>query len=218
LSFVIFCVTLFLAKVVFRIKKNIGTLTKDQILSATEITLRRFGVAKTSLTDIAKYLNVSHGTIYRHYKNKAELLEKVTEKWLDEKIIAPLTTIYKNESLNGSEALNVYIKKLINLKRSYAQHDKELFDMYTKVTKESSHLIDLHVNRMTSQMSEIVKRSDLKVSDPDQLAKSIFYATVRFHHPAHAYEWDDPSIDQEFLELWIILEKGFLTNKSRRKQ
>ena len=218
MSFVIFCVTLFLAKVVFRIKKNIGTLTKDQILSATEITLRRFGVAKTSLTDIAKYLNVSHGTIYRHYKNKAELLEKVTEKWLDEKIIAPLTTIYKNESLNGSEALNVYIKKLINLKRSYAQHDKELFDMYTKVTKESSHLIDLHVNRMTSQMSEIVKRSDLKVSDPDQLAKSIFYATVRFHHPAHAYEWDDPSIDQEFLELWIILEKGFLTNKSRRKQ
>lgn len=204
---------LFINKEVFRIKKNIDTLTKEQILTATEETLRRFGVSKTSVTDIAKHLNVSHGTIYRHYKSKAELLEAVTEKWLDEKIIAPLNSVYENHSLTGSEALKTYIQTLIDLKRSYAHQEKELFDMYAKVTEESANLIVQHINRMTNQMSEIIKRSMLKVSNPDKLAKSIFYATARFHHPAHAYEWNDPSIVQEFWDLWDLLEKGIQTNK-----
>lgn len=71
-------------------EKSSDVLTKEQILIATEDTLRRFGIAKTSVTDVAKVLGVSHGTIYRHFKSKAELLEGVTEKWLNEKIIEPV--------------------------------------------------------------------------------------------------------------------------------
>jgi len=194
-------------------KKNIETLSKEQILTATEETLRRFGIAKTSVTDVAKTLNVSHGTIYRHFKSKAELLEGATEKWLNETIIAPLTAVYEDRSLKGSDSLKTYIQTLITLKRSSAHHEKELFEMYAKVTEEAGDLIEQHVNRMTNQMSEIIKRSDLQASAPDRLAHSIFFATTRFHHPSHAYEWDSPTIDQEFLDLWELLERGFLNKK-----
>ena len=188
-------------------------LTKEQILTTAEDTLRRFGTAKTSVTDIAKALNVSHGTIYRHFKNKAELMEAATEKWLHEKIIASLSLIYEEKGKHGPEHLKKYIQRLIELKRSYAHQDKELFEMYAKVTEESSELIEKHITHITNQMSEIIKQSEIKASDPEGLAHAIFYATARFHHPAHAYEWAHPSIDQEFSEVWTLLEKGFLTNK-----
>ncbi|MFD1453723.1 TetR/AcrR family transcriptional regulator [Oceanobacillus sojae] len=194
-------------------KKNLEVLSKEQILIATEETIRRFGVDKTSVTDVAKALNVSHGTIYRHFKSKAKLLEGTTEKWLNETIIAPLTAVYEDHSLKGAEALKTYIQTLIELKRSYAHHEKELFDVYAKVTEEAADLVEQHINRMTSQMSEMIELSDFRVSDPDRLAQSIFLATTRFHHPSHAYEWDSPTINQEFLDLWDLLEKGFLNKK-----
>ena len=96
------------------------------------------GKGKTSVTDIAKALNVSHGTIYRHFKNKAELMEVATEKWLHEKIIASLSLIYEEKGKHGPEHLKKYIQRLIELKRSDAHQDKELFEMYAKVTEESS--------------------------------------------------------------------------------
>ena len=46
-------------------------LTKEEILNTTEQVLRRFGPEKASVVDVARALNVSHGTIYRHYPSKA---------------------------------------------------------------------------------------------------------------------------------------------------
>ncbi|MBW7457433.1 TetR/AcrR family transcriptional regulator, partial [Paenibacillus sepulcri] len=42
-------------------------LTKETILDAAEQVLRRFGPDKTSVVDVARALQVSHGTIYRHF-------------------------------------------------------------------------------------------------------------------------------------------------------
>ena len=190
-----------------------GILTKEQILVTTEEALRRFGVAKTSVIDVARILNVSHGTIYRHFKSKNELLEGVTEKWLDEKIIKPLTAVCKDTSLEGPQHLQLYLRTLIELKHHYAREDEEMFKMYAKVTDEAADLIYKHVNHITDQMGEIITRSRIKSEEPSRLARTIFYATIRFHHPAHAYEWKSPTIYKEFLDVWTLLEKGFISEK-----
>jgi AcrR family transcriptional regulator len=190
-----------------------GALTKEQILAATEEALRRFGVAKTSVIDVARILNVSHGTIYRHFKSKTELLEGVTEKWLDEKIINPLTDVCKDTSLTGPQHLQAYIRTLIDLKHHYACEDEEMFKMYAKVTEEAADLIYKHVTHIIEQMSEIITRSGINAKEPSRLARTIFYATTRFHHPAHAYEWKSPTIYKEFLDVWTLLEEGFISKK-----
>ncbi|AJY75372.1 TetR/AcrR family transcriptional regulator [Paenibacillus beijingensis] len=189
--------------------KNSDVLTKEQILIATEETLRRYGVAKTSVTDVAKALGVSHGTIYRHFKSKAELLEGATQMWLDEKIIAPLTDICHDSSLNGVKHLKTYIRTLIELKRHYAFEDEELFRMYAKVTEEAADLIHTHIGHITDQLSQIITRTGIKTDNPAQLGSSIFFATTRFHHPAHAHEWRSAVIDEEFSDVWDLIEKGF---------
>ncbi|AJE51791.1 TetR/AcrR family transcriptional regulator [Paenibacillus polymyxa] len=189
-------------------EKSSDILTKEQILIATEDTLRRFGVAKSSVTDVAKVLGVSHGTIYRHFKSKAELLEGVTEKWLNEKIIDPLTKICQDSSVLGIPHLKRYIQTLIELKQYYARDDEEMFGMYTRVTEQAADLIDQHIAHIVDQLADIIVRGGITTDQPIQLARTLFYATTRFHHPAHAYEWKSPTIDQEFSEVWMLLEKG----------
>ncbi|WP_068497976.1 TetR/AcrR family transcriptional regulator [Paenibacillus kribbensis] len=190
-------------------EKPSDILTKEQILVATEETLRRFGIAKTSVTDVAKVLGVSHGSIYRHFSSKAELLEGVTEKWLNEKIIAPLSKVCLDSSLTGTALLKRYIQTLVELKHYYARDDEEMFQMYTRVTEQAADFIEQHIDHIVKQLAGIITREGITSDQPPaQLARTLFHATARFHHPAHAYEWKNPKIDQEFSDVWSLLEHG----------
>jgi len=36
----------------------------------------------------------------------------------------------------------------------------------------------------------------------------VLIATSRFHHPAHAAEWADPTIDAAYHDVWELLMEG----------
>ena len=67
-------------------------LTPERILEVTEDVLRRFGLAKATVVDVARALDVSHGSVYRHFPSKASLREAVAKRWLD-RVNAPLAKI-----------------------------------------------------------------------------------------------------------------------------
>jgi Tetracyclin repressor-like, C-terminal domain len=46
-------------------------------------------------------------------------------------------------------------------------------------------------------------------------ARAILIATVRFHHPAHAAEWLDPTIDATYDEVWALLMDGLGAKTTR---
>lgn len=193
--------------------KPSSVLSKIEILDAAEQTLRRYGPDKTSVTDVAKLLGVSHGTLYRHFPSKAALREAVTERWLEEQILAPLGAVAEESAGQPLEQLRLYILKLIQLKRRSAADDPEMFKMYADVTRDSAELIDAHVRQIFNQLGRIVERGIQEGTiagdgTPADLARSIFQATSGFHHPAHAYEWQRPGIDAEFDQLWSLLAKG----------
>ena len=54
-------------------------LTPERILEVTEDVLRRFGLAKATVVDVARALDVSHGSVYRHFPSKASLREAVAK-------------------------------------------------------------------------------------------------------------------------------------------
>ncbi|MFP7285732.1 TetR/AcrR family transcriptional regulator [Shouchella clausii] len=191
-------------------KKSSEALTKEQILSATEDAVRRFGMAKTSITDVAKLLNVSHGTIYRHFKSKKEIFEAATAMWLSEKIMEPLLNVSRDSSFRGVDHVKAYVEKLFELKRYYARKDEELFAMYAHVTSECPTLVDESINQIVKQLSKLVEVCSVRSTDFEEIARAIFYATERFHHPAHANEWKRDTIEQEFDSVWHLIEKGFL--------
>ncbi|MBB6672034.1 TetR family transcriptional regulator [Cohnella nanjingensis] len=187
-------------------------LTRDAILDAAEQVLRRYGPEKTSVVDIAKALNVSHGTLYRHFASKAALREAVTERWLDASISAPLEAIVHRTDGSAADRLRSWMEALIQAKRTYLAQDAEMFAMYTAVTVESVAVIHAHVDHLVRQMAQIVeggmRSGEFKAGRPEDVARALFSATARFHHPAHAQEWLSGTMDADFEAVWRLLLSG----------
>ncbi len=43
-------------------------------------------------------------------------------------------------------------------------------------------------------LSDGVKQGEFDIPDVNATRRAVFDATVRFHHPAHAEEWNDPAL------------------------
>ncbi len=71
---------------------EVVVLTPERILEVTEDVLRRYGLAKATVVDVARALDVSHGSVYRHFPSKASLRQAVAKRWLD-RANAPLLKI-----------------------------------------------------------------------------------------------------------------------------
>lgn len=187
-------------------------LTKDMILDAAEQVLRRYGPDKTSVTDIAKFLQVSHGTLYRHFASKAALRESVTERWLDKSIAEPLEKVANTSEGSAEEQLRLWLETLIKKKRMFAVDDAEMFVMYGDVTLASGDMITMHIDRLMKQIALIIERGmrtgEFKPGSADSVSRAVFLATLIFHHPSHAHEWASERIDEDFNTVWQLLLSG----------
>ncbi|MFE6163673.1 TetR family transcriptional regulator [Streptomyces sp. NPDC056486] len=187
-----------------------GTLTPERILEATEEMLRRHGAAKATVVDVARVLGVSHGTVYRHFRTKAELREAVTKRWLDR----------TSESLSGivtgtegpETKLRHWLTGLFAAKQHKAGDDPELFATYTVLAIENSGVVDRHIADLTGQLTAIVQegvnRGEFTTPDPASTARAVFDATNRFHDPAYAPEWSEPDIEPAFTAVIDLVLRG----------
>lgn len=186
-------------------------LSKEQIMDAAEQVLRRFGPDKTSVMDVARALQVSHGTLYRHFPSKASLREAVTERWLEQKIANPLANIVNAVGESCATRLGLWLKTLVSNKHAYAMNDPEMFAMYVAVTGDASEMIEMHVDRLIRQIASIiedgVRSKEFKEVNPLETARAIFLASSRFHHPAHYREWTAQRAEADFkIVLKLILD------------
>ncbi|MCP3808684.1 TetR family transcriptional regulator [Paenibacillus sp. Lou8.1] len=187
-------------------------LTKEAILDATEDVLRRFGPEKTSVVDVARSLNVTHATIYRHFPSKTALRLAVVKRWFHV-ITEPLDKTFQQEC-SASERLLIWMDTLIRIKHTKAQQDPELFAIYTKIAEESDDIANEFVNHIIGNITKIVEAGisnhEFKEGLAEEVARGIYVATVRFHHPLHSREWLLPTIHQEFEVVWNLIMSGIL--------
>lgn len=187
-------------------------LTKEIILDTAEKVFRRFGPDKATVVDVARALDVSHGTIYRHFTSKVALREAVADRWLH-RVSIPLAEIL-NQPGSVTERLRRWFDTLMGIKRTKALEDPELFAMYSTLAEEAVEVVNVHISDLISQLARIVEdgimAQEFKAGDAVTIASAIFFATVRFHHPAHFKEWSSPSIDQEFDAVWSLILSGIV--------
>lgn len=182
-------------------------LTREQILDAAVDVVRRYGPAKTTVVDVARALGVSHGSVYRHFASKAELRDAVAERWLAQ-VSTPLGEIVTAED-PADERLRRWLDALITLKQHKVRDEPELFATYRTLVVESREVVTRHVSSLQEQLVRIVADGvadgTFTVTDPTATAGAIFDATVRFHSPAHAAEWDDPGIHAAYEQVWRLI-------------
>lgn len=191
---------------------NDSVLTAERILDAAEEVLRRYGPAKATVVDVARFLDVSHGTIYRHFSSKVALRDAVAERWLH-RVSQPLAVIVEEPS-SAVERLHRWLVQLMTLKRQKVLDDPEMFATYSAIAEEAREVVQAHVDELVGQLTQIIEsgvsRKEFKVADSYQTARAVFSATIRFHHPMHVKEWSNPDIDTDFTEVWSLLLVGLI--------
>jgi N-hydroxyarylamine O-acetyltransferase len=179
-------------------------------MDATEEVLRRHGPEKTNVVDVARALNVSHGTIYRHFSSKEVLRDAVTRRWL-RRVEQPLAAISREEG-PAETRIRRWLGTLIGTKREKRREDPEMFATYYQLAQGTTGIVDQHVTELIDQLTVIVadgqKAEAFHVADAETAARAVFHATARFHHPARADTWDDPAIDEQFDAVWHLVRKG----------
>jgi len=185
-------------------------LTPERILEVTEDVLRRFGLAKATVVDVARALDVSHGSVYRHFPSKASLRDAVAKRWLD-RVKAPLEKIAEGSG-PAPARLERWLRALFAAKYKRVCEDPEMFATYLALAQEAREVVKAHKERLCDQLMHIlsdgVKQGVFHVTDVKAAARAVFDATVRFHHPAHAEEWGDPALPARIDALLALLLRG----------
>jgi len=196
---------------------NEGPLTSERILDAAEDVLRRFGPLKATVIDVARSLRISHGSVYRHFPHKNALLEAVLERWLS-RLSGPLAVIAA-EPGPASERLRRWFDILLMVLRRKAREDADLFATYTALAAEDGLAFQGHNDRMRAHLARIlddgVRQGAFQCADPHNTASALLDATIRFHHPAHAADWEQPAIDKAFEAVWSLAMHGLETARQR---
>jgi AcrR family transcriptional regulator len=163
-------------------------LTPERILNVTEDVLRRFGLAKATVVDVARALDVSHGSVYRHFPSKASLRQAVAKRWLD-RVNAPLQKI-ADASGSAPARLERWLRTMFEIKQHKLSEDPEMFATYLTLAREACQAVQAHraglMNQIAHILSDGMKQGAFEVADPKATARTLFDATCRFHHPAHA--------------------------------
>ncbi|MFI5660497.1 TetR family transcriptional regulator [Streptomyces sp. NPDC051684] len=192
------------------------TLTPERILAATEDVLRRHGPAKATVVDVARALGVSHGSVYRHFRTKAELRGAVTKRWLD-RTTARLAEVVATDEPAATK-LRDWLATLFEAKRHKAGDDPELFATYTVLTDEQGGVVDAHIAELTGQLTAILQQGvttgEFDIPDLPATARAVFEATAHFHDPVYAPEWSRPEAQAAFDALVSLVVRGIAVHTS----
>lgn len=147
--------------------------------------MREVGFEKVRLTDIAKELSVSHAALYCHFKDKSDLLDAVSERWLlslDE----TLESICRKRK-DPCKKIHDWASAIHRAKTEKVRRDPELYRAFDMAAEQLKPFVKRHIENMHRQLSGLVKeaiaKKGLRNADPEEMAKIIGATIVAFHHP-----------------------------------
>lgn len=158
---------------------------KEKAIEATLAKMREVGFEKVRLTDIAKELRLSHAALYTHFKDKSELLDAVSQKWLVklDEILEAVCRKRKDPCAKIHDwALTIHRAKLEKVRL-----DPELYNAFDLASQQLKPFVKLHLENLHRQLLSLVKeaiaKSQLHKADPQMMTEIIGAAVIAFHHP-----------------------------------
>jgi AcrR family transcriptional regulator len=78
--------------------------THDRIVDAAEACIRRWGIRRVSMNDVAREAGVSRGSVYRYFADRAALVQAVLERTSERHIALAEPSIRRKRSLDAKVA------------------------------------------------------------------------------------------------------------------
>jgi AcrR family transcriptional regulator len=183
---------------------------RDAALEAAETVIRRHGVERTRIVDIAAVVGVNHALLYRHFKDRAALIDAVSERWLS-RLRQDLDGIALGAGRPG-ERIRHWLIALHRILSEKRRSDPELFRSYRQAHDEDRPLIGKHGTAVRWQLAKLVTEAmqsgALADANPLETAVSLFDATASFHHPALVDEHSGTDREAALVPLVDLLMRG----------
>lgn len=158
---------------------------KEKAINATLAKMREVGFEKVRLTDIARELSVSHAALYSHFKDKSDLLDAVSERWLLD-LDETLESICRKRK-DPREKIHEWALEIHRAKVEKVRYDPELYKSFDLAAKESKPFVKRHLEIIHRQLlglvEEAIAKIELRNADPEEMMQIISSAVVAFHHP-----------------------------------
>ena len=159
---------------------------RARILDTAEALLRRHGLDKLNVIDVARAMNMSHGNVYRHFPSKAALRAAVIQRWL-ERVSDQMEAVARGHA-PADQRLVEWLKTLAAIKQRKVIEDAELLAAAVKVVGDMPEVQDRHAGSLTGQLAGVLEAGLADgtlpgVRDPQSTSTAILDATTRFHHP-----------------------------------
>ncbi|WP_312966495.1 TetR/AcrR family transcriptional regulator [Acinetobacter gerneri] len=115
---------------------------QNEIIHAAFLEFSERGYHQTAISDIAKRLGIGHGTFYRHFENKRDILEKV--------IVDTMLKI--NQLLSGENA-----PQAVNNLQEYRLQCERIAEQFIEFARENPRTLKLILLEATSIDTEMTR-------------------------------------------------------------
>lgn len=179
-----------------------------RILDSAEMLLRRHGLQKLNVVDVARAMKMSHGNLYRHVPGKAALRAAVIRRWLHR--ISTETGFIAAKDAPADERLVEWLKTLAVIKQRKVTEDAELLAAAAQVVREEPDVLHEHIGLLRAQLAAILAAGWANgslpgVQDAQATAIAVLNATARYHHPDMVVNGGPPALQMQGLEGVIAL-------------
>lgn len=159
--------------------------TRERILVAAEQLLRRHGVDKLTVMDVARALEMSHANVYRHFASRTALHDALVERWLHQ-VSLPLAEIAERDG-TATERLEAWVLSLVAAKRRKVLRDPELFAAYHAAAEAARDVVDAHLAVSRGYLERIVRdgmaSGEFVIHDVGAALSAIRHAVGQFTDP-----------------------------------
>lgn len=179
-------------------------------LAIAKRNIRRYGLGKFRLIDIARELGVTHAALYNHFPGKEAVLDEISKQWLRE-----TDDILHRQSrleLPPKQAITAWFLDFHRRKLEKVRNDPELFKTFNMAVEAEKPFVSEHLVNMHDQLLFMVRRAisagELNVSSDEEAVQTLFEATQVFHHPGLVLEHKDENREALLQRVVEVLLAG----------
>jgi len=190
---------------------------KRAALDAAEAAIRRYGIDRFKLVDVAEQLDVSHSALYKLFRDKNALMDAVSDRWLLD-IEADLQVVAQRKT-SAAKKLREWFVRLHKLKLEKVKADPELYAAFDAAASGARPFIERHLSVMRAQLetmlAEGLETGELPRIDVKAMARALFLGTAAFHHPRFVLEHVNEDRVRELRNVLDVLLAG-MSARTRR--
>ncbi|MDX2176328.1 MAG: TetR/AcrR family transcriptional regulator [Candidatus Sumerlaeia bacterium] len=179
---------------------------KAEILSVSESLFRENGFVSTSIEDITRRVGIAHGTFYRYFRTKDDLLVSLVEARIDA-MCEQLVSLRANEQLDSMQKLLQVAGALDSGRNFRVAVDFLSFGFIRQDPVVHERIMNHAIIALTPELALLlqqgVDRGELDVPNPTAMALQIILLGGELVHRADMTQkvipW--PQLYQQFLDL-----------------